>query len=170
MISSNSRLVLDSTVIIALSTVKQVELLRWRVLIPEKVVAELMSEPVRNTLAYFFREGKAEVTKPTEEMRKKALSILGDKEETGDSDVIATILELKDVVIATDDRRLRNVCKNFGAKVTGTIGIIVDAVRHGTLTEEEGKELLKQLDSSGFRMNVSLYEKALALMREVTQI
>ncbi len=103
-------------------------------------------------------------------MRKKALSILGDKEETGDSDVIATILELKDVVIATDDRRLRNVCKNFGAKVTGTIGIIVDAVRHGTLTEEEGKELLKKLDSSGFRMNVTLYEKALALMRDFSQI
>ena len=48
--------------------------------------------------------------------------------------------------------------------------IIVDAVRHGTLTEEEGKELLKKLDSSGFRMNVTLYEKALALMRDFSQI
>jgi len=48
--------------------------------------------------------------------------------------------------------------------------IIVDAVRHGTLTEEEGKELLKKLDSSGFRMNVALYEKALALMRDFSQI
>ncbi|MEA2074250.1 MAG: hypothetical protein U9O85_00705 [Euryarchaeota archaeon] len=45
--------------------------------------------------------------------------------------------------------------------------IIVDAVRHGSLTEEEGKEILKKLDSSGFRMNVALYnEKALALMGE----
>ncbi|RCV64903.1 putative nucleic acid-binding protein, contains PIN domain [Methanophagales archaeon] len=80
------------------------------------------------------------------------------------SDVIATVLELKDVVIATDDRRLRKVCKILGAKVTGTIGIIVDAVLHGPLTEEEGKELLKKLDYSGFQMNVALYEKALALM------
>jgi rRNA maturation endonuclease Nob1 len=81
MISSTSRLVLDSTVIIALSTVKQVELLRWRVLIPEKVVEELSREPARSALAYLLREGKAEVMKPLEEMRKKALSILGDKEE-----------------------------------------------------------------------------------------
>lgn len=51
-------------------------------------------------------------------MRKKALPILEDKKETGDSDVIATVLELKDVVIATDDRRLRNVCKTLGVKVT----------------------------------------------------
>lgn len=164
MISSTSRLVLDSTVIIALGTIKRVELLRWRVLIPEKVVAEQRSELARNTLAHLFRGGKVEVIKPVEEMRKKALSILGDKEETGDSDIIATVLELKDVVIATDDRRLRNVCKILGAKVTGTISIIVDAVRHGFLTEEEGKELLKKLDTSGFRMNVALYEKALALM------
>ncbi len=164
MISSTSRLVLDSTVIIALSTVKQVELLRWRVLIPEKVVEELSREPARNALAYLLREGKAKVMKPLEEMRKKALSILEDKEETGDSDVIATVLELKDVVVATDDRRLRNVCKILGARVTGTIGIIVDAVRESYLTEEEGKELLKKLDSSGFRMTVALYEKALALM------
>jgi predicted nucleic acid-binding protein len=74
---------------------------------------------------------KAKVIKPPEELRKKALFILSDKEETGDSDVIATVLELKDVVIATDDRRLRKVCKILGAKVTGTIGIIVDAVLHG---------------------------------------
>lgn len=164
MTSTTSHLVLDSTVIIGLSTVKRVELLRWRVLIPEKVVEELRKEPARSTLATLLGEGKAEVIKPSEEMCKKALSILGDKKETGDSDVIATVLELKDAVIATDDRRLRNVCKTLGAKVTGTIGIIVDAVRYGTLTGEEGKELLKKLDSSGFRMNVVLYEKALALM------
>ncbi len=135
-------------VIIALSTVKQVELFRWRGLIPEKLVEELSKEPARNALAYLLREGKAEVMKPLEEMRKRAISILGDKEETGDSDVIATVLEVKDVVIATDDRRLRNICKILGAKVTGTIGIIVGAVRHCSLTEEEGKELLKKLSLS----------------------
>jgi len=112
------------------------------------VVAELRSELARSTLASLQREGKAEVMKPADDLRKKALSILEDKEETGDSDVIATVLELKDVVIATDDRRLRNVSKILGAKVTGTIGIIVDAVRHGSLTEEEGKELLKKLSLS----------------------
>jgi hypothetical protein len=35
--------------------------------------------------------GNAEVIKPPEELRKKALFILSDKEETGDSDVIATV-------------------------------------------------------------------------------
>jgi predicted nucleic acid-binding protein len=164
MIPSTTPIVLDSTVLIALSTVGQVDLLRWRVLIPEKVVEELSKEPARSTLVSLVKWGKAEVIKPPEELRKKALFILSDKEETGDSDVIATVLELKDVVIATDDRRLRKVCKILGAKVTGTIGIIVDAVLHGPLTEEEGKELLKKLDYSGFRMNVALYEKALALM------
>jgi len=44
------------------------------------------------------------------------------------------------------------------------MSIIVDAVRESYLTEEEGKELLKKLDASGFRMTVALYEKALALM------
>ncbi len=86
--------------------------------------------------------------KPADDLRKKALLNLGDKEETGDSDVIATVLGLKDVVIATDDRRLRNVCKILGARVTGTIGIIVDAVRESYLTEEEGKELFKKLSLS----------------------
>ncbi len=56
MSSSTSRLVLESTVIIALSTVKRVELLRWRVLIPERVVAELRSELARSTLAYISLE------------------------------------------------------------------------------------------------------------------
>ena len=131
------------------------------------MLAELKSELAQTTLAALKKEGKAEIMSPNSEMRKKALAILGDQEETGDSDLIATALERADVVIATDDRRLRTVCKVLGAKVTGTLGIIVDAVQHGVLSEEEGKELLKKLDASGFRMTVALYEKALALMKSV---
>ncbi|RZN40358.1 MAG: DUF3368 domain-containing protein [Methanophagales archaeon ANME-1-THS] len=74
---------------------------------------------------------------------------------------------ISNVVIATDDRRLRTICKVLGAQVTGTLGIIVDAVQRGFLSGEEGKELLKKLDASGFRMTVALYEKALALMKKV---
>ena len=166
MIHSPSRLVLDSTVIIALGILQRYDLLRWQVLIPEGVLVELKSELAQTTLATLKKEEKAEIMRPNAEMRKKALAILGDQEETGDSDLIATVLELEDVVIATDDRRLRTICKVLGAQVTGTLGIIVDAVQRGFLSGEEGKELLKKLDASGFRMTVALYEKALALMKK----
>jgi hypothetical protein len=79
MIPSTTPIVLDSTVIIALSTVGRVDLLRWRVLIPEKVVDELSKDPARSTLVSLVKGGKAEVIKPTEELRKKALFILSDK-------------------------------------------------------------------------------------------
>ncbi len=72
-IPSTTPLVLDSTVIIALSTVGRVDLLRWRVLIPEKIVEELSKEPARSTLLSLVKGSKAKVIKPPEELRKKAL-------------------------------------------------------------------------------------------------
>ena len=53
---SPSRLVLDSTVIIALGILQRYDLLRWHVLIPEGVLAELKSELAQTTLAALKKE------------------------------------------------------------------------------------------------------------------
>jgi len=118
----------------------------------EKVLEEITKEPAKSALRKFG------IFTPSENSRKKALEILGDGEETGDSDVVAALLDLG-YVVATDDRRLRNVCRALGGRVTGTLGILIHSVKTGKITKDEALKIFKQLDATGFRMSVELYEK-----------
>jgi len=144
-------IIVDSTVLIALGNMGRLDLLP-ECIIPEKVLEEITKEPVKSALKEF------RIFTPSEKSRRKALEILGDEEETGDSDIVAALLDLG-YVVATDDRRLRNVCRALDGRVTGTLGILIHSVKTGKILKDEALKILKQLDATGFRMSVELYER-----------
>jgi len=85
------------------------------------------------------------------------LKILGDKYETGDSDIVALLIDSPSSIIATDDKRLRNVCRALGGKVTGTLGILINSVKKQNISKEEALMILDKFNKIGFRMSLELY-------------
>jgi predicted nucleic acid-binding protein len=128
----------------------------------ERVIAEITKEPTKSEL----RELDFEIIVPGENAGKRAMEILRDRVESGDTDVIAALLEHPAKVVATDDRRLRVVCRDLGGKVTGTLGIVIHSVKIGRISKKEAFEILRMLDRTGFGMSVELYER----VREIIEI
>ena len=146
-------MIIDSTVILSLGLIGKLELIQNNK-IPKKVYDEIQTELIKKEL----NERKFEVITPSKNSKRKALEILGDKSETGDSDIIASILDFPNSIIATDDKRLRSVCRALGGRITGTLGILINFVKIRKLTKSQANEILKQLHSTGFRMSLELYE------------
>lgn len=59
-------------------------------------------------------------------------------------------LEYREAVVVLDDRVARNVARTLGLKMTGTLGLLLDAKRAGRI--EGATLLLDKLESLGFRL------------------
>lgn len=155
-------MIMDSTVILSLGLIGKLEFIQNNK-IPKRVYNEIQTESIKKRL----NERKFKVITPSKNSRRKALEILGDKSETGDSDIIASLLDFPNSIIVTDDKRLRSVCRAFGGRVTGTLGILINLVKITKLTKSQAYEILKQLHSTGFRMSLELYE---AVKKKISQL
>ena len=85
-------MIIDSTVILSLGLIGKLEFIQNNK-IPKKVYDEIQTESIKKEL----NERKFEVITPSKSSRRKALEILGDKSETGDSDIIASLLDFPNV-------------------------------------------------------------------------
>jgi uncharacterized protein len=68
----------------------------------------------------------------------------------GESEVLALALELREAVLVLDDRLARKVALTLGLRMTGTLGLLLDAKRVGRI--ERVAPLLNELESLGFRL------------------
>jgi predicted nucleic acid-binding protein len=68
----------------------------------------------------------------------------------GESEVIALALERGDAVVVLDDRTARSVALSLGLRLTGTLGLLLDAKRAGLLAAVE--PMLDRLQACGFRL------------------
>ena len=157
-------MILNSTVIIALGNINRLDLLNpFQLLIPEKVLEEITKGPAKIELEKL----DFKIVAPGNDTRRKATEILQDDAESGDTDVVATLIEHPSEPVATDDRRLRAVCRSLGGKVTGTLGIVIHSVRIGMISKKEALEILRMLDKTGFRMSLELYEKVKEIIEKI---
>jgi predicted nucleic acid-binding protein len=146
-------MIVDSTVLIALGNLGKIQLIN-NCKIPEKVLEEISHDPTKNALLHLTYQKVI----PSKNSQKKSLNILGDKFESGDSDIVAILIDIPSSIIATDDRRLRNVCRALGGKVTGTLGIIMNALKEEKISKKEALALISTLHNIGFRMSLELYQ------------
>lgn len=158
--------ILDSSTLIALGrhhALEQVTVLDG-LIVPPQVREEVTQEPEATNLATFLAERDVLAESPPETAVAQARTILDDDEVTGDAAVIAAVLAAVDegdtIGVVSDDRRIRTVAEGLGAEVTGTIGVIVQAVRHERLTPEAAKRLVRDVDRSGFHMTGALRDTA----------
>ena len=145
-------MIVDSTVLISLGNIGKIELIN-NCIIPDKVLKEITNEPAKNALLTL----KFQKVIPLQNTIEQSLKILGDKYETGDSDIVALLIDSPSSIIATDDKRLRNVCRALGGKVTGTLGILINSVKKQNISKEEALMILDKLNEIGFRMSLELY-------------
>lgn len=165
----------DATTLIALGSVGRVDLLAnldGDLAVPTLVLEEVTTEPARTNVDAFLTDDQR-VTRASvsESALDRAAGTLGDERIHGDVMLVATLLDRQDdrsVAVVSDDRRVRTVSGGLGATVTGTIGVVVRAVHEG-MNAEEGKALIRDVDSHGLHTTGELREKAYELIDGTTE-
>ena len=161
---------LDATTLIALGSVDELDLLTAfdrDLVVLDSVSEEVTSEPARTALRQFREARELGASKSVDEaVVERARETLGETERNGDVELIARVLAYDDIGVVSDDQRVRTTARTLGATVTGTIGVVVRAVSAGRMTADEGKELVRRLDSHGLHLTGELREQADDLIAE----
>lgn len=161
----------DSTTLIALGSIDELQLLD---LIPGELAVlpavrdEIDDEPEATRVEQFIDRCDAAVPMPPNEEIQRARSVLDDPAVTGDVETVATILDTtqnEDVLVLTDDRRLRNVVTGLGIEVSGTLGVLVYAAEAG-FPADEAKRLVEQVDETGLHTTGELRDRTRNLIDE----
>jgi len=84
----------------------------------------------------------------------------------GESSIIALAKELintkKESVVIIDDLAARDVARTMGILITGTIGILLRAVKKKLISIKQSKRFLRLLlEETNFRMSIQLYSQLL---------
>lgn len=149
----NKQAISNSTCIIALERIGQLNLLRQlfnELLVPPAVYSEfgiptdwLIIKPVSDT---------------------KLVTALETQLDKGEAEAIALAMEHDNVYIILDDKKARRVAKQMGLRVIGTLGILLRAKREGLI--KEIKPLLNSLKQVDFYMTDALYQESLRIAGE----
>ena len=84
--------------------------------------------------------------------------------DDGESEAIILAEELKSDALLIDEKKGRKVAKKLGIKITGTVGLLVQAHDEQILSTEEVKQYLEQLKNSNIRLSEQLIQEALSLI------
>src|SRR5699024_954152 len=84
--------------------------------------------------------------------------------DLGESEAITLADTMNADLIIIDERKSRSIAKDVGLRVTGTLGILVEAKRQGFI--KELKPLLDKLMENGIRISRKLYLDILDLVNE----
>ena len=157
----------DSSVLISLSTIGQLELIRAR--FPEgicitpavwrEVVDQGRERPGTKEVAATEWIGLHEV------QDQGFVRYLKMELDDGEAEVIGLAREMDAGLILMDERDARDVAKGFGFSVLGTVGLLIWAKRIGKV--QSLKHLLNDLqNNANFRISNALYEFSLKTVGE----
>ncbi|MCY3680807.1 MAG: DUF3368 domain-containing protein [Gemmatimonadetes bacterium] len=148
----SERVVADSTCLIALERIGQIEILPAlfeSVLIPPAVAQEF---------------GISLPWLKVERLSDRALAVaLKMMIDDGEAEAITLSQEQKCRIIL-DDRQARRVGQDMGLRVIGTVGILILAKQRGILSTV--KPVLQNLDDTGFYISAALKAEALHFVEE----
>lgn len=160
------RIVANSSVLISLSAINQLDLLRKKfseVLIPQAVQQEVVVEGKGQPGSQEVQS--ADWIKVQGVRDRSFVRLLEAELDRGESEAIALAHELHAELVLLDEKDARRRAKRLGLEVLGTIGILIWAKKTGHIPK-----LQDQLDAlqekARFRMSHELYEKALKSVSE----
>jgi len=151
------RVVCNSSVIIALSYIKKLDIL-WKIFkeifVPEAVYEEVCLKGKDRVgskeLSKAIKEKLIRVAKPRNRL---LVTSLVDPLGHGEAEAIVLALELSSNYICIDDKKARQKAKQLGLSVKGTLGILWLALKHGIINQKEFFESLDLLEEFGFRIS-----------------
>ena len=157
----------DTTPIISLIKINRLDLLEKlfvEVLIPNAVFKELTTNNLFTNEAEIVK--KSSFLKVSSVQNQKSLQLLQAVSglDDGESEAIILADELKSNILLMDERKGRKVAQKLGIKITGTIGILIQAYNEGMISDVEVKSYLNQLKNTNIRLSDSLIQQALSLL------
>lgn len=130
------------------------------IVIPEEVYAELCE--IEDHAAIPSKIEWIKIVNPTDPTIKIELSKKLDK---GEAEAIALAIELQADYLLMDETKGRAIAENYNIKVTGILGILLQAKQKGFIAEVK-PHLQKLVNEAGFWLNPKLIEKILELAKE----
>lgn len=151
----------DTTPIITLLKLAQLDLLEklfGTVIIPNAVYEELTSNPKYSSEAQII--ANCSFLKRLGVFDRQSIKILREIVglDIGESEAISLAEEKKADLLIIDERKGRRVAKQMGLKVTGTIGILLQAFDSKVLSLEKILAYMEELKNSRIRISDSLFE------------
>lgn len=170
-----SDVVVDSTVLIYLAKLGQLERLQElfnRVFVPEAVYTEVVEEGHEAGYGDAFAveaaiEDFCQVIPVPSELTQ-AIEQFQETAGLGQGEAVAIGLAREhDARCLSDDHAARSTAESVGVDVGGTIFVLLEALSKGDLTVDEYVAQIDELADSGFRMDASLYRRALEAGTEI---
>ena len=159
----------DTTPIISLLKINQLELLYHRcgeVQVPDAVYEELISN------VKFQKEAekilRAEYVKKVVVEDKKSVTLLRRATglDAGESEAIILSDEIKADLLLMDELKGRQVAKQMGLNIMGTVGILMTSFDEELLSAEEIEKCIDVLRSNGRHISEKLYEQLMEKIRK----
>ncbi|MGV2828113.1 DUF3368 domain-containing protein [Myxosarcina sp. GI1(2024)] len=159
----------DTSVITNLAAIQHLQLLRQlynQVIIPKAVYCELVEiePPVPGT----FEVQSASWLEVRQVLNRQVIERLQSKVSLalGESKAIALALELNADLLLIDERRGRAEANRLGLRITGLLGILVEA-KHQNLIVAVKPLMDGLITTSEFRVSLALYNQILEIVNEV---
>ncbi len=131
----------DTSCLIILSNINELEILKqlYGEIITTVEISKEFGEPLPDWII---------IRSPDDLLIKRSLEQQIDK---GEASAIALALETPGCTIILDDLKARKIAEKYGLKITGTLGIILQANEKGIV--KSVKLILEKMKKSGFRIN-----------------
>ena len=155
----------DTTPLISLLKIDKVYLLEklfGKILIPQAVFDELVIDKRFIEEAYIIRNNSQIEVKEVGSLEAVDILRRATGLDVGESEAIILTDELNADVLLMDEAKGRDISKQLGHKVMGTIGIIMVAYEENVLTSEDVKECIEQLKKSGRHIGQRFYNMLLS--------
>lgn len=138
--------------------------IRGELVVPAPVEAEIRTDPTAEYLDTAETDGWLTVEQLSEGTIQAAKTNLSSSNEsgrdaTGDVALLAFAIEADDVVMVTDDKPLRKTCKALSIPVSGSLGVLIDAVERNAIDADEAIDTLYAMDAVGARLSASLLRR-----------
>jgi uncharacterized protein len=149
-----------------LAVIEEIPLLQKiypKIEIPPAVHIELLRLPeIQTVITSLVLDGWLEIRTPSDRQR---VQIIQQTLDPGESEAIALALELNADRLLIDERLGRDIATQYGVKIRGILGILVNAKSQGLVPAL--KPLLDRLiNEAGFRVAPALYDRILQEGRE----
>lgn len=146
------KVVSNSTPLIALARIKQVNLLHaifGRIIIPQGVYNEVVLQGTELPGVKEIRE--ATWIETLQVQNALAVSLLRTDLDRGEAEAIVLAKEVKADYLLVDEKKARRIARNSGLRIMGILGVVALGVKKGLLPAID--PILDSLEQNGFRFS-----------------
>ncbi len=145
----------DTSCLILLDKIGELKLLNK--LFGQIIVTQEIANEFKKELPDWFT-----IEEPANKTYQKILEASLDK---GEASAIAFAIEQVDCLLIIDDYKGRNYAEQLGIKITGTLGVIIDAKLSGHI--ESVRPMLDKIKKTDFRLTEELEKRTIEKASEV---